>query len=140
MVLSIGNYRKGMDDGFASKCLPCVLGIRMRGLLPYKDTTAMDAFLKALYGVDVHYVVLIASKCIKASWCGSNCQVGIDPIAYDAKSGQRVESLMKLVDRGNSEVKGLGVFTEAVAYASRNIGSIYSIYIKGNSKKGKEGR
>lgn len=140
MVLIIGNLRPGMDDAFASFCIPKAIAMSMGELLKSKGTARMDIYLSSLYGISTRHVVEMAERCIRPYWFGDECRIGLDSSKVDPKSNQRVESLMKLVDSGNTDVKGLGILRESLEFIGRNLGSLYGIYLKGNSASRKDGR
>lgn len=139
MVFYINNYKKGVDDNFVENCIPKVIANRIKGVCASKDTSAMDEYLKKMYGITTMHVINEVAHNIDTNWYGNNCQIGINTNAYDAKSNQRLESLIKLIDSGNTDVKGLGIFREALMFVSYYINAIHNTYLGMNSKKKKEG-
>ena len=140
MTYTIKNCRKGTDDAFILEFLPQVISRRMLEACASRNTSTMDGYLKSLCGMSTVDVVREASQHICATWCGGDCRIGVDPSAYSQKGRARVESLMKLVDTGNTDVKGLGILAEALMHARYYINGIYNLYLGINSmrREGKE--
>lgn len=137
MVLYIKGYKKGIDDNFVKSFIPSIISIRMKGVCLSKNTQAMDDYLNKMYGLNTMEVVSKVADNIVTSWYGNNCQIGIDTNAYEDKSNQRLESLMKLIDTGNSDVKGLGIFRESLMYINYYISEAYKLYLKRNKEDGR---
>lgn len=138
MIYIIKNYTKGVDDNFVTNCIPQVIANRMFEVCVNKDTSRMDEYLKKMYGITTLDVIKKASQNIDTNWYGQNCQIGIDVNVYESKSGQRLESLMKLIDTGNTDVKGLGIFRESLMFIKKYINSIHKMYLGRNTIKKKE--
>lgn len=137
MVLYIKGYKKGIDDNFVKSFIPNIISIRMRGVCLSKNTQAMDDYLNKMYGLTTMEVVDEVAHNIDTSWYGNNCQIGIDTNAYDGKSNQRLESLMKLIDTGNTDVRGLGIFRESLMYINHYINEAYKLYLRKNEGDGR---
>ena len=139
MVLYLNNYKKGVDDNFVTNCIPKIIAYRIKGVCASKDTRMMDDYLKKLYGITTMDVINDVANNIDTNWYGSSCQIGIDVNAYNDKSKQRLESLIKLIDTGNTDVKGLGIFREALMYVNHYINAIHKTYLSMNTIRKKEG-
>lgn len=138
MILNINGYKKGVDDNFVTNCIPKIIGNRIKGVCASKDTRVMDEYLKKMYGITTIDVVREVAQNIDTNWYGSSCQIGINTNIYNAKSQQRLESLMKLIDTGNTDVKGLGIFREALMYITYYINAIHKVYLGMNTIRQKE--
>ena len=138
MILYINNYKKGVDDDFVLNCIPSIIATKIKGVCASKDTRVMDDYLSKMYGMTTMDVVNEVAQNIDTKWYGTSCQISINSNVYDIQKQQRLESLMKLIDVGNTEVKGLGIFREALMYITHYISSIHKIYLGLNTIKDKE--
>ena len=133
MVLCIRNFKRGINDNFAINFIPSLLAIRMNEIYRTKNTKRMDAYLKQMYGIDTRYIIAFASHHIKTSWFGNICQIGIDINIYEPRSEQKIESLIKLIDSGNTDVKGLNIFREALMYINAYLNQAFKMYVQLNT-------
>jgi len=135
MVLYINNYPKGQDDEFVLKCIPSIIASRMLSNCSTKNTKAMDNYLNKMYEMSTYEIVEKVGKHIKTSWVSDLCQISIDTNALEEKSGQTIKSLIKLIDYGNIDVKGLNIFKESLMFIQAYINSIYRLYRYSNGRK-----
>lgn len=135
MVLYINNYPKGLDDEFALKCIPSIITNRMLSNCSKKNTKAMDNYLNKMYGMSTNEIIEKVGNHIKASWVGNVCKINIDTNILEEKSGLTIKSLMKLIDYGNMDVKGLNIFKESLMFIQEYINSIYRLYRYSNGGK-----
>lgn len=140
MIYLITNYKRGIDDNFVLNYIPKTIAIRMFEVCDKKDTSRMDDYLTKMYGITTKDVIKDVASHIDTNWYGDLCEIGIDTNAYNIKSNQRIESLMKLVDNGNSDVKGLGIFRESLMFIKQYINLMYKSYLRKNDINKKEGR
>ena len=139
MIIYLKNFTKGLDDNFVSNYIPYLISKKLKGVWASKNTDKIDDYLNKMYGIDSRYVVDLVSENVETSWYGTTCQIGINTNIYDDKSNQRIESLMKLIDSGNTDVKGLNIFRETLMYINTYINQAYKLYIKLNTINKKEG-
>lgn len=90
-------------------------------------TTKMDKFLKDTYGIDVQTIV--DNIKIKVSKGNGHWIVGIDTNNVEKKSQEKVISLVKLIEYGNLEIRGLHVIDDAFRYIKEHLYALYKLYM-----------
>lgn len=128
MVFYLDNYKRGVDDYFALNILPKIIGMKLRELLSKKNTQLMDNYLMKTFKITTRDVIEDVINNIEVTWEGNNCKIYINTNLYNERSGQKINTLMRLIDYGNLEVKGLKMFDEALMTIKKYFPTIYKLY------------
>ena len=89
----------------------------------------MDAYLLKEYKLIVEDVLNAIKGNILVTKRGSQCVVTIDSNAKI--NGVAISSLIRLIDYGNLEMKGVHLFDSSFEYVSRRINVFYGLYLMG---------
>lgn len=123
------------DEAFIRHEVPSLLSKGLSDALASRDGSAMDAYLRSEHSVGLSDVMRFACLSIEATKRGTMYMVGISDTAVEPKSGERISSLVRLVDFGNADVRGLGVMTQAVESLRSNFRQAYQMYqLRGGSE------
>lgn len=91
------------------------------------NTIKMDKFLEDTYGINVQ--TIIDSIKIKASKVNSHWSVSIDNNIIEPKSQEKVISLVKLIEYGNLEIRGLHIIDASFRYIKKHLYALYKLYV-----------
>ena len=124
MRLSITNIE---DEEFISSYLVKVLMSRIKYLLSTKNLLMMNNYLKKEFNTTV-------DNCIDAiefsmNKLGKTYTISINNNTFEDKSHMKVVTLLRLIDYGTLNVRGLDIINEAFQYVSNHIREIYYSYI-----------
>lgn len=89
----------------------------------------MDNYLKENYKLTIKEIIGHLRECIKVSKENNKYLIQIDP--NKIIKGYRVELLLRLIDYGNSSVKGINLIKRAEEYIKPKLGVFYMFYKKG---------
>lgn len=128
MRLYIYNYERDKDNYFVSVYLPKIIRLRLISSCKEKNTSLMNSYLKKVFNISLIDVINKACSNIITMWSGTTCILSIDTNVYEMTSNEKLNSLIKLIDQGNLDVKGLNIFKEALEFIQHNMNSIYKIY------------
>lgn len=123
----IKNFPRGADDYFVMNIVPRCLAARFSGILDDRRAGLMDAFLRRRFGATLRELVDAARRCIRTSWVGDSCIVGIDGNAKLPDSDCTVECAMRAVDCGADGLRATHAFRAAFAYVKSHIDAMYKL-------------
>lgn len=135
MTLRIRGYTKGQDDSFVKGALISIIKAKLIGCLKDANTKAFDEYLGKQYGISSKDIISDVCNNLRVSWVGNTCNVMIDPNSYMGHVGEKTKSMMKLLEYGNHQIKGLGIFNESLMYVRDNINPILRVYQRGKEAK-----
>ena len=135
MALKIRGYAKGQDDSFVKGALPNIIRAKLIGCWKDANTQAIDEYIGKQYGISSKDIISSVCDNLRVSWVGDTCNVSIDPNSHMEQVGEKTKSMMKLLEYGNPQIKGLGIFGKSLVYVRDNINLILRVY-----QRGKEAR
>jgi hypothetical protein len=116
------------DDVFLKKYVPQILSIKLKEELNPRRDVSMDKYLKDNYNTSILDVIDCACKNIESSKRGKMYMIGVSDTAIEQKSGERVSTLIRLIDFGAGGVRGLHLFADAVESIKHNFRQVYQLY------------
>ena len=125
-------FRDILDEEFISKFIPQIIISKALWLSKRMNTQKMNEYLKSQFNLSIEEIL----KQLKFSTNHYNdtYSLRVDNNAYEEKSQEKLISLIKLIDYGNLDVRGLNIINLAIAYVSKNIKGLYKYYqMKGGS-------
>lgn len=120
-------FRDILDEEFISKFVPQIIVSRALLLASSKTTHQMNEYLKKNFKLPINDIL----KQLKFSTNRVNDTylLIIDENVFEKSSNIRLISLIKLIDYGNLEVKGLNIINKSIDYVINNIKGLYQYYL-----------
>lgn len=118
---------KEFDKDFIKNYVAPALKLKIESSLLDVSLTKMDAYLKATLNTDVASIVEqleIATNKSPTAWV-----ISISNNNFDKKSQEKIITLVKLIEYGNLEIKGLHVIEEAFKYIKEHVYALYKLYV-----------
>lgn len=114
------------DDNFVKVYLPILTVMLIKYYASMKNLKPINDYLKKNYQITVDDVL----DSIKLSFnkCNNVCSLSIDNNIIEPKSQEKVIALVKLIEYGNLDVKGLHVVDSTFRYIQSHLKEIYTTY------------
>ena len=122
------NLSKEFVEDFVIKALM----LKIEASVIDANTRKMNKFLEDTYGINVQTIV--DNIKIKASKVNDHWSVSIDNNNVEPKSQEKVISLVKLIEYGNLEIRGLHVIDDAFRYIKEHLYALYKLYVMKGGK------
>lgn len=99
----------------------------------YKDSVEkMDTYIKEYYGISIKVLCLSIKQYLTIS---SNSQSAYSIALNENKlvdnTSYSVGFIVRIIDYGSMDIKGLDLFKSSFDYVEKNLDSIYKLYLKG---------
>lgn len=119
-------FKDILDEEFIHKFVPQVIRSRALLLAKKRNTTQMNEYLKKNFNITIEEVI----KQIRFSinHYSNIYSLAINNNIYEEKTNEKVISLVKLIDYGNLEVKGLNIVNSSMYYINNNLKGLYRYY------------
>ncbi len=114
------------EKDFIINFLPKVINGRIKRTLRKKNLKPMNREFKLLYGINVNDVLNSLQYSLSKS--GDVYTLNINNNILEKKSGAKISTLVKLLDYGNLDVKGLDIVNSSFKYIEMNFEPLYRIY------------
>lgn len=123
MILTIDSK---LGEDFICEFIPRVLIGKIRQIYLSKSSENMNSYLEKNLNTNIDNIIdSIQFTIIKS---GKVFKIDVDTHIIEKNSEERLASLIKLVDYGNLEVKGLNIFNSSFKYVQDNMIQIYYSY------------
>ena len=116
-----------LSEEFVENFVIRALMLKIEASLIDANTTKMDKFLEETYGINVQ--TIIDNIKIKASKVNDHWSVSIDNNIIEPKSQEKVISLVKLIEYGNLEIRGLHIIDASFRYIKKHLYALYKLYV-----------
>ncbi len=123
-----------VDRKFVGSYLPKLIYIKTKELSKNKRCKEMDNYLKN--NLDITLRDAIKEICDNYTIKEVNDIYVLEPNGNLSYKGQRLDMLMRLIDIGNTEIKGTGIFTNACKFLNEHEKLIYFDYMQKGEKYG----
>lgn len=119
-------FKDILDENFIKGFVPQIIISRVLLLAKKKNTLQMNEYLKKTFNLNIEEVI----KQIRFSVNHYNdvYSLAINSNIFEEKTKEKVISLVKLIDYGNLEVKGLNIVNSSMYYVNNNLKSLYTYY------------
>jgi len=115
-----------LDEDFIERLVPEIIITRVRTLAKDKSAKKMNDYLKKQYNISlediINQVKFSTNKVL------NKYTLSINDNIFEKETNIRLLSLIKLIDYGNLEIKGINIFNSSMNYIKNNIKSIYKFY------------
>ena len=88
----------------------------------------MNSYLKKQYNLSIAEIIDLLEDNIVVNKVKNLFLLTIDTNAIEQKSKIKLETLIRLIDCGNTEIKGINLISDSVNYLKDNVLNIYRIY------------
>ena len=111
------------------RIIPKFLEKRVLDKISENNYVAMQDYLQKTYGISLQHIIKeLFIKGFSYSKVKNLYIVRINDSIRETKSQEKLSTLVRLIDYGNSEVRGINLFGSAVNYIRGNILNIYKVY------------
>lgn len=119
-------FKDILDEEFVKDFVPKIIIIRASNFIKRKNTIMMNEYLRKNFDISLEDVI----NQLKFSFNQYNnmYSLSIDANIYENKSHEKLISLVKLIDSGNLEVKGLNIINSSMYYVKENLKGLYALY------------
>ena len=122
-------YLKDIVNENFIRLIPKFIIRRILDLISKNKYVAMQEYLKENYEISIEDVV---SQLMKKGFSYSKVKdlyiVRIDDNIKENKSQEKLSSLIRLIDYGNLDIRGVNLIKSSIEYIKDNILNIYRIY------------
>lgn len=118
-----------IDDVFEEsfiKYLPAVIISRAKHLARGYRAKKMNEYLLENYQVTIQDILKQIEFLVNKR--GNQWTVSVDNNIYETKTNLKLISLIKLIDYGNVQVKGIHIVDSSLKYVMKNLKRIYRLY------------
>ncbi len=119
-------FRDILDKEFISKFVPQVIISRALILAKKRNTQQMNEYLKKTFKLSIEEIINQIEFSINET--NDRYSLSINSNIYENKTNERLISLVKLVDYGNLEIKGLNIVNTSMYYVNNNLVGLYRYY------------
>lgn len=119
-------FRDILDKEFISKFVPQVIISRALILAKKRNTQQMNEYLKKTFKLSIEEIINQIEFSINET--NDRYSLSINSNIYENKTHERLISLVKLVDYGNLEIKGLNIVNTSMYYVNNNLVGLYRYY------------
>ena len=119
-------FKDILDEEFVKDFVPKIIIIRASNFIKRKNTIMMNEYLRKNFDISLEDVI----NQLKFSFNQYNnmYSLSINANIYENKSHEKLISLVKLIDSGNLEVKGLNIINSSMYYVKENLKGLYALY------------
>ena len=119
-------FKDILDEEFVKDFVPKIIIIRASNFIKRKNTIMMNEYLRKKFDISLEDVI----NQLKFSFNQYNnmYSLSINANIYENKSHEKLISLVKLIDSGNLEVKGLNIINSSMYYVKENLKGLYALY------------
>lgn len=118
------------------KLIPSFILRRIYDLIAKNKYVAMQEYLEDNYNISIENIVNeLMIKGFNYNKVKNLYILRVDENVKESKSQEKLSTLIRLVDYGNMEVRGINLIHSSIEYIKNNILNIYRIYqMKGENK------
>ena len=119
-------FRDILDENFIKEFVPQIIRSKAFSLAKKRNVSQMNEYLKKNFDLTIDEVI----EQIRFSFnhYGNIYSLAINNNIYEEKTNEKVISLVKLIDYGNLEVKGLNIINSSMYYVNNNLKGLYRYY------------
>ena len=119
-------FKDILDEEFIREFVPQVIRSRALILAKKKNTLQMNEYLKRNFNLTIEDVIKQVRFLI--NHYSNVYSLAINSSIFEEKTKEKIISLVKLIDYGNLEVKGLNIINSSMYYVNNNLKSLYRYY------------
>lgn len=124
------------DSQFVSETLPRLVKVyvmdNLNKMHRLKQDLEMRKHLKKNYNLDLNEICSNIDKYLKViEYTDAHHLVEIDSTQTIGDSNYNIDTIIRLIDYGNSDVKGLSLVNETMKYIQSELADFYTMYMKG---------
>ena len=119
-------FKDILDKEFISKFIPQIIISRALILAKKRNTQQMNEYLKKNLKLSIEEIINQIEFSINET--NDRYSLSINSNIYENKTHERLISLVKLIDYGNLEIKGLNIINTSMYYVNNNLVGLYRYY------------